>query len=246
MLVSERLLAVIRFKWFKRAMMLLLGCLLGGAIVSNHVLFQSFNENWIDAHIRDNGVTGMLLFLGLGAAATALGSPRQLLAFFGGYAFGFINGALLSTLAAGFGCILSMYFARFAVRQQIKKRYPQKVSAIDRFLAKSPFTKTIVIRLLPIGNNLVTNLVAGVSHVSGLSFVMGSMIGYLPQMAIFALMGKGVIVLSIWKVVLSIVLFVISSLLSVRLYKQYRADSLIDGSELADLKNIQQDEAISK
>jgi membrane protein implicated in regulation of membrane protease activity len=75
---------------------------------------------------------------------------------------------------------------------------------------------------------------------------MSSMIGYLPQMAIFALMGKGVIVLSIWKVVLSIVLFVISSLLSVRLYKQYRADSLIDGSELADLKNIQQDEAISK
>ena len=140
-------------------MMLLLVCLLGGAIVSNHVLFQSFNENWIDAHIRDNGVTGMLLFLGLGATATALGSPRQLLAFFGGYAFGFINGALLSTLAAGFGCILSMYFARFAVREQIKKRYPQKVSAIDRFLAKSPFTKTIVIRLLPIGNNLVTNLV---------------------------------------------------------------------------------------
>jgi uncharacterized membrane protein YdjX (TVP38/TMEM64 family) len=246
MVMNERLLAVIRFKWFKRAVILLLVCLLGGVIVSNHILFQSFNEDWIDAHIRDNGVTGMLLFLGLGAAATALGSPRQLLAFLGGYAFGFINGALLSTIAAGFSCSLSMYFARFAVREQIKKRYPQKVSAIDRFLAKRPFTKTIVIRLLPIGNNLVTNLVAGVSHVSGLSFVMSSMIGYLPQMAIFALMGKGVIVLSIWKVVLSIALFVISSLLSVRLYKQYKADSLIDGSELADLKNIQQDEAISK
>jgi uncharacterized membrane protein YdjX (TVP38/TMEM64 family) len=120
------------------------------------------------------------------------------------------------------------------------------MTLIDRFLAKSPFTKTIVIRLLPIGNNLVTNLVAGVSHVSGLSFVMGSMIGYLPQMAIFALMGKGVIVLSIWKVVLSIALFVISSLLSVRLYKQYKADSLIDDIELVDPKKIQQNEAVRK
>ncbi|GGB74885.1 VTT domain-containing protein [Shewanella inventionis] len=244
--MTERLLALIRVKWLKRAMILLTICIFGGAIVANNMVFQSFNENWIDAHIRNNGFTGMLLFLGLGAIATALGSPRQLLAFFGGYAFGFVNGALLSTLSAGLGCILSMYFARFAVRKQIKQRYPQKISAIDRFLAKSPFTKTIVIRLLPIGNNLVTNLVAGVSHVSGLSFVLGSLIGYLPQMAIFALMGKGVIVLSIWKVVLSIALFVISSLLSVRLYKQYKADSLIDDSELADLENMQRDEAINK
>jgi len=244
--MSEGLLSIIRLKWFKRAMFLLLFCLLGGAIVSNHVLFQSFNENWIDAHIRDNGLLGIMLFLGLGTAATALGSPRQLLAFFGGYAFGFINGTLLSTLAAGLGCILSMYFARFVVRKQIKKRYPQKISAIDRFLAKSPFTKTIVIRLLPIGNNLVTNLVAGVSRVSALSFVMGSMLGYLPQMAIFALMGKGIIVLSIWKVVLSIGLLVISSLLSIRLYRQYKVDSLIDDTELTDLNYLQEDEAINK
>jgi uncharacterized membrane protein YdjX (TVP38/TMEM64 family) len=244
--MTERLLALIRVKWFKRAMILLTICILGGAIVANNMVFQSFNENWIDAHIRNNGFTGMLLFLGLGATATALGSPRQLLAFFGGYAFGFINGALLSTLATGLGCVLSMYFARFAVRKQIKRRYPKKITAIDRFLAKSPFTKTIVIRLLPIGNNLVTNLVAGVSHVSGLSFVLGSLIGYLPQMAIFALMGKGVIVLSVWKVVLSIALFIISSLLSVRLYKQYKADSLIDDSELFYLENIQQNEVISK
>lgn len=244
--MTERLLSLIRVKWFKRAMVLLTICLLGGVIVGNNIVFQSFNENWVDAHIRHNGFTGILLFLGFGAAATALGSPRQLLAFFGGYAFGFINGALLSTLAAGLGCVISMYFARFAIRKHIKKRYPQKISAIDRFLAKSPFTKTIVIRLLPIGNNLVTNLVAGVSHVSGLSFVVGSILGYLPQMAIFALMGKGVIVLSIWKIALSIALFVISSLLSVRLYKQYKADKLIDDDELADLNNIQPNEAVSK
>jgi uncharacterized membrane protein len=59
-------------------------------------------------------------------------------------------------------------------------------------------------------------------------FVIGSFIGYLPQMAIFALMGKGIVVLSAWKIILSVVLFVISAVLSLRLYKQYKAARLLD------------------
>ena len=57
-----------------------------------------------------------------------------------GYASGFIDAALLSTLATGLAarleCALNLYFARFAVKKQIKKCYLQKVSLIDHFLVK--------------------------------------------------------------------------------------------------------------
>ena len=85
---------------------------------------------------------------------------------------------------------------------------------------------TIVIRLMPFGNNLATNLIAGVSHVPARLFITGSMIGYIPQMAIFALMGKGIVVQSYWKIALSVGLLGVSALLSIYLYKQFKAGAL--------------------
>ncbi|WP_158969710.1 TVP38/TMEM64 family protein [Paraglaciecola sp. L3A3] len=226
--MTDRLVALITAKWFKKALVLLFACILGGILLSQNAIFESLNQNWIDIHIRNNGLQGILLFVAIGAIATAVGSPRQLLAFLAGYAFGFVNGAILATLAAGIGCLISLFFARILARNYVQRRFPENIAGIDRFLKIKPFTKTIVIRLLPIGNNLVTNLAAGVTSVRATPFLLGSVLGYLPQMAIFALMGKGVIIMSIWKIVLSVALFVISSLLSIRLYKQYKAENLLD------------------
>jgi uncharacterized membrane protein YdjX (TVP38/TMEM64 family) len=80
----------------------------------------------------------------------------------------------------------------------------------------------------------VTNLIAGVTAVKARYFVLGSVIGYIPQMAIFALMGKGVVVMSAWKIGLSILLFFISSALSVWLYRQYKAVQLLGSRQVED------------
>jgi uncharacterized membrane protein len=53
-------------------------------------------------------------------------------------------------------------------------------------------------------------------------------------MAIFALMGKGVVIMSAWKIGLSILLFFISSALSVRLYQQYKAVELLGRQQVED------------
>ena len=83
---------------------------------------------------------------------------------------------------------------------------------------------TIIIRLLPIGSNLITNIAAGITRVRQEPFFIGSFIGYLPQMIIFSLIGSGIEVLSIWKISTSIVLFIISSILSAYLYREYQLD----------------------
>ncbi|RLA25484.1 MAG: SNARE associated Golgi protein [Gammaproteobacteria bacterium] len=199
--------------------MVLLGFLL------NFVLLETdFNQAWVDSQVKNQGTIGALYFTLFCMLSTACGLPRQLSAFLGGYAFGVLNGTLLATLGATLGCVLSFYFARILARSFVRKKFSNKVKGIDRFLHHHAFTKTIIIRLLPIGSNLITNLVVGVTHAKGSHFIAGSFIGYLPQMIIFAIAGSGVEVLSFWKIGLSIVLFIISSLLGARLYRQYKMD----------------------
>ena len=132
------------------------------------------------------------------------------------------------------GCVLSLFFARIVIRPFVNRRFPHRIIKINDFLSVRPLVKTIVIRLLPIGNNLVTNLIAGVTAVKARYFVLGSVIGYIPQMAIFALMGKGVVVMSAWKIGLSILLFFISGALSVWLYRQYKAVQLLGSRQVED------------
>jgi len=69
---------------------------------------------------------------------------------------------------------------------------------------------------------MLTNILAGMTSVAVLPFLLGSMIGYVPQMLVFALMGKGVLLQSGWKIGLSFALFAFSSLLSWYLYQQHR------------------------
>jgi len=232
--MKKPVLSFIASRYFRKGLLFLLFCGLFGWVLSSSSMFETLNQQWIDLHIRHNGLRGMLYFMLIGALATAIGCPRQLVAFLGGYAFGVVNGTLLSTLGVGMGCVLSLFFARIVVRPFVNRRFPNRIVKINDFLSVRPVVKTIIIRLLPIGNNLVTNLIAGVTAVKARYFVLGSLIGYVPQMAIFALMGKGVVVMSVWKIGLSVVLFFISGALSVRLYREYQAVQLLGRGQVED------------
>ena len=115
-----------------------------------------------------------------------------------------------------------MAVSRYFARPMIIHRFEMRVRKLDRFLFRSPFLKSVIIRLLPVGNNLLTNIFAGVSKIPSRSFILGSTVGYIPQMAVFALMGKGVLVNSELKIIISAILFGMSSLLSAYLFKVYR------------------------
>lgn len=187
---------------------------------------SGLNERWIDAQIRGHGVSGALLFIGMGGVFGALGLPRQVLAFLGGYGFGLGWGTLVAACAALAGCVLDFVVARLVLRRHVGARLGRKVERFDRFVAHHPFSMTLLIRLLPAGSNLITNLVAGVSRIPARWFFFGSFVGYLPQTLIFALIGSGVQVDSSVKFALAAGLFVVSGALGAYLYRRYRAASI--------------------
>ncbi len=149
----------------------------------------------LDAEIAAAGQHGPLAFVGLAAAACAVGVPRQVVAYSGGLAFGFWPGATLALLAEVLGCIGNFFWARWAARAWTTRwlvRGGGRLQRLSRFLCANAFTATLTLRLLPVGNNLLLNLLAGVSGVAAGPFLAASALGYVPQTAVFALLGGGV------------------------------------------------------
>jgi uncharacterized membrane protein YdjX (TVP38/TMEM64 family) len=205
-----------------RGIFLILSLIGLGLLLKHAGLDHLFERGWIDANVRGHGLHGYGLFLAAGSIMTALGLPRQMVAFFGGYAFGVMLGLLLGALAALGGCVLAFYYARLFGRGLVRRLFPEKLKRFDDFVRGHPFSMTLLVRLLPVGSNLVTNLIAGVSRIPKLAFFAGSLAGYLPQTLIFALAGSGLTMGSQWQIALSVVLFVVSGVLGVRLYRQMR------------------------
>lgn len=183
---------------------------------------QWLDRAWIDATVRGQGFEGVLIFLLLGGFFTGIGAPRQVLAFLGGYAFGLTLGTLWATLATLLGCIASFYYARVVARNLIAQRFSGRVQRFDTFLARHPFSMTLLIRLLPVGSNLVTNLLAGVSSVRALPFFAGSTLGFLPQTLAFTLAGAGTGLSGLAQTGMAIALLLISGAIGVYLYHHMR------------------------
>lgn len=179
------------------------------------------DEQWMDTHVRGNGIAGWGIFFVVCGVMSSLGVPRQIFAFLGGYVFGVALGLVLSTLAATVGCaVLYTYARRFSPSAVSGFLQRGKIGVFERFFRESPFSTTLVIRLLPFGNNTVANLFAGTAHISAPAFIGGSCLGFVPQMLIFALLGAGMQAKSTTRFLLSGGLFVLSAIVALLLYRR--------------------------
>jgi uncharacterized membrane protein YdjX (TVP38/TMEM64 family) len=205
-----------------RGIFLILSLIGIGLLLKGAGLEHLFERDWIDANVRGNGLRGYAVFVAAGTLMTGIGLPRQVVAFFGGYAFGLLLGLLLGAVAALGGCVLAFYYARLFGRGLVRRLFPEKLQRFDDFVRGHSFSMTLIMRLLPVGSNLATNLIAGVSRIHKPGFFAGSFVGYLPQTLVFALAGSGLTVGSHWQIGLSIVLLIVSGLLGIRLYRSMR------------------------
>jgi uncharacterized membrane protein YdjX (TVP38/TMEM64 family) len=192
------------------------------------------DSNWVARFVKSHGLYGWGLLLVAGGLFTAVGGPRQVIAFVFGFAIGGWQGALYSTLAALVGCVMSFYVARLTFRTSLQKRFGRKLLKFEALVIRNTWLKVLMIRLLPVGSNLLTNLFAGATHVPARGFLLGSVIGYLPQMLIFAYAGAGLGLSDHVQLIISIALFLISSIIGAYLYRsrlRRQVDELISEDE---------------
>ncbi|MFO7530114.1 MAG: VTT domain-containing protein [Marinobacter sp.] len=184
------------------------------------------NENQVASYLHSQGITGLLVVTLAGAAFTGIGAPRQLLAFVLGFAMGGINGTILSSLATAIGAAGCFFTARWLLRESLTRRFGHRMRQFDQLFRDQTLMKVLMVRLLPVGSNLVTNLVAGCSGIRFAPFLVGSTLGYIPQMLVFALAGAGIGSADQYQLLLSVVLLILASLIGALLYHNHRARTL--------------------
>ena len=183
----------------------------------------------IEQWLTEQGALGWPLLILSGVLLRLVGFPRQIVAFIGGGLLGVTAGTLLSTGMAAIACATTFLMSRYFLQDWVKRRFPGVIAKLHPLLAGKPYTATLAIRLLPIGSNAITNIVAGASTIRGRAFVSASALGYIPQMLTFALMGQGMEQMSSWQISVSLSLLVCSVLLGAHLYRWYQqqpADSI--------------------
>ncbi len=189
---------------------------------------QVMNQAWIDSQVAGHGIQGELLFVAMGTLSTVIGLPRQLVAFLGGYAFGLLLGTVLALVASVLGCLLSYLYAHWFGHRLLAPRLGGRARHFHDLVLKHPFSLTLLIRLLPVGSNVLTNLLAGLSGAPLGWFLLGSGIGYIPQTLVFALAGSGINLDTGMRLGLSVLLFVLSGILGVNLYRHSRQRRELD------------------
>ena len=101
----------------------------------------------------------------------AAGLPRQVLAFAGGYAFGAPLGAAISLVGQLLGCVLDYVAARGLAAGLVRRLLARPAGQrVQRLLAVHPFTATLTLRLLPVSNNVMLNVLAGAARLKPSAF----------------------------------------------------------------------------
>jgi uncharacterized membrane protein YdjX (TVP38/TMEM64 family) len=212
----------LKVRTYLPGLLVLAALIAAGFVVETGALSGLLSQDWIDREVRGRGTTGQLLFVAVGGFATALAVPRNVISFLAGYAFGLAQGILLALFAAVLGCLIAFSCARTFARGLVRERLGARVRRIEDFLAANPFSMTLLVRLLPVGNNFLTNLAAGVSRVRALPFLLGSLLGYLPKTFVFALAGSGIDTGAHLRVAFAVLVFLISGAIGIWLYRRYR------------------------
>jgi uncharacterized membrane protein YdjX (TVP38/TMEM64 family) len=174
-------------------------------------------------HAIHPGWQGAAILIVAGGAMTATGMPRQVLAFAGGYTFGAPLGGAIALAGQLLGCVLD-YAAAHGLASGLAQRLLARpiTQRLHRVLAAHPFTATLTLRLMPVSSNVTLNLLAGASRLNPRAFFSATLLGYLPQTVIFALLGSGTQVGRTAQLAIGLALFIAATALGAVLYLRTR------------------------
>ena len=125
------------------------------------------------------------------ALLVACGVPRLVFCAVGGLILGFWWGFLLTTAGTTLGYYAVFLFVRWGGRDWVLHRWPKLRKWAD-LIHEQGIVGVILVRQLPIHGTLV-NLCLGLSHAKHRHFLIGTIIGLIPEAAPITLVGAGLV-----------------------------------------------------
>ena len=125
-------------------------------------------------------------FFLLYVVVTALSLPgAAILTLAAGALFGLIEGLLVASFASTIGATLAFLVSRYLLRDTIKKRFPERLTAIDKGVDKEGAFYLFTLRLVPVFPFFLINLLMGLTAIKSWTFYWVSQIGMLAGTFVF-------------------------------------------------------------
>ena len=165
------------------------------------ILFIVLNTTPIDQQVRDwdtlarifstGGLWAEINFMLICTLLITIGVPRLLFYALGGFAFGFWEGLLWSLCSSLIGSFIAFRAARWASRDWLIERFGKRRFFYRIVHAKPTVASVALMRMLPV-SNVVINFGLALSHVGSRAFLLGSLVGFLPQGVVAVIIGSGI------------------------------------------------------
>ncbi|MBN2093828.1 MAG: TVP38/TMEM64 family protein [Candidatus Zambryskibacteria bacterium] len=166
------------------------------AIVASLIIYWVYGENFelenLKYHISEFGIWAPLIFIILFTISTIF-IPSTPFMIIGGILFGFKLGFFYSITGGMASAIIVFYIARSLGKSNIEKILENKyLKPLDKYngrLESGGIWDLIFLRLLPIMPFNVLNILMGVSKINLRNYIIGTLIGFLPNNALTIYLG---------------------------------------------------------
>jgi uncharacterized membrane protein YdjX (TVP38/TMEM64 family) len=168
--------------------LLFIVCLVATGITA--YFLGGINPDVMKLWLKNSGIWAPVTYVVIYVVATILVLPSTALNLTGGAIFGPWLGTFWTSIAAVVAAIASFIFARTIGYDAVAKRLAGRWQAIDAEVRQGGVYYMFAIRLVPIMPYGLVNLAAGLSSVSFKDYLIGTVLGTVPSVLPFVLLGS--------------------------------------------------------
>ncbi|MBC6477185.1 MAG: TVP38/TMEM64 family protein [Hormoscilla sp. GM7CHS1pb] len=155
------------------------------------MLLGGIDEARIQSYIEKAGIWSPIIYIVLYTIATLFVLPSTPLNMSGGAIFGFWLGTLWTLIAAVMAAVIAFVFTRTVGREFIANKLAGRWEQIDIEVAQGGLFYIFAIRLQAIIPYAIVNFAAGLTSISFRDYLLGTILGTVPGILPFVMMGSG-------------------------------------------------------
>jgi uncharacterized membrane protein YdjX (TVP38/TMEM64 family) len=159
--------------------------------VIGFVLIGGIDRQQLQLWLQKMGGWAPVLYILIYAISTICILPSTPLNLMGGAIFGAAWGTIWTSIAAIIAAILSFAFSRTIGRKFVTQKLAGKWEQLDREMDRGGFFYMFAIRLLPLIPYGIVNFAAGLTSIKFRDYLLGTLLGTVPGILPFVMMGAG-------------------------------------------------------
>ncbi|MBE9124685.1 MULTISPECIES: TVP38/TMEM64 family protein [unclassified Coleofasciculus] len=154
-------------------------------------LLGGIDQEQLQVWLKQAGIWAPIIYIVLYTVGTILILPSTPLNLSGGAIFGAGWGTLWTSIAAVIAAIVAFAFTRTVGREVMARKLAGRWEAIDAEMRQGGLFYMFAIRLLPIIPYGIVNFAAGLTSIRFRDYLVGTLLGTVPGILPFVMMGSG-------------------------------------------------------